>query len=121
MRKQQLGVSVFSTVVTVVLLGGVLLGLFKLIPVYSEYIEIQNVIKDIAKNQTLSEIDTRKEFEKRSYVAEITSLKPKDLIVVSGGNFLFIRAKYRREVPLVSNVSLAFDFDTSAGKNPVAQ
>ena len=54
-------------------------------------------------------------------VADITSVKSSDLIVISGGNFLLVRAKYRREVPLVANVSLAFDFDTSAGQNPVAQ
>jgi hypothetical protein len=121
MRKKQRGVSALSTVFTVAVLGGLLLGLFKLIPVYTEYFEVKHTLTDIAQNQQLSELDARKKFQLMAAVAGIDSIKAENLIVVAGSNILFLRAKYRREVPLVANVSLAFDFDTSAGQNPAAQ
>jgi len=121
MLKKQRGVSVFTTLVVVVLLGGILLGLFKLIPVYSEFFEVKRTLADMAQNQSMSEIEARKSFDLRAHVAGIESVAGKDLNVVANGNFLFLRAKYRREVPLVANVSLAFDFDTSAGKTSAAQ
>lgn len=121
MLKQQRGFSVFSTLFIVLVLGGVLLLLFKLLPVYTEYVEVKNTIRDIAKDQRLTEAEVRRQFDLRAHVADITSISAKELVVVSGSNFLFVRAKYRREVPLVANVSLAFDFDTSAGQNPATQ
>lgn len=121
MRKKQRGVSALSTVFTVAVLGGLLLGLFKLIPVYSEYFEVKHTLADIAQNQQMTELDARKKFQLMAAVAGIDSIKAENLIVVAGSNILFLRAKYRREVPLVANVSLAFDFDTSAGQNPAAQ
>lgn len=38
--------------------------------------------------------------------------------MVTGSNFVFVRAVYQREVPLFSNVSLLFKFDTQAGQPP---
>lgn len=121
MQNRQSGVSVISTLVTVLFLGGVLLLMFKIIPVYSEYIEVKNIIADIAKDPHQSEIEVRKQFQLQANVADVRSIKADDLLIAAGGNFLTVRAKYRREVPLVANVSLAFDFDTTAGQNQAAQ
>jgi hypothetical protein len=121
MLNRQRGVSVLSTLFTVLILGGVLLLMFKIIPVYSEYIEVKNILTEISKDPHQSEIDVRKQFQIKANVADVKSVKADDLLVAAGGNFLTVRAKYRREVPLFANVSLVFDFDTTAGQNPAAQ
>ena len=121
MRNRQRGLSVISTLLTVAVLGVILLSLFKLIPVYSEYTEIKNILVELAKDPHQTEQEVRSHYQLKASVAGVTSVKPADLFVAAGGNYLTVRAKYRREVPLVANVSLVFDFDTSAGETPASQ
>ncbi|RXZ44285.1 DUF4845 domain-containing protein [Crenobacter cavernae] len=115
------GMSSISVIFVVALFGFMLIGAFRVIPVYSEYAEVKNAVAEIARDPSRAESEVRREFRNRAVVADISSVKDTDLFIVSGGNFLTVRAKYRREVPLVANVKLAFDFDTQAGKGPAAQ
>lgn len=115
MKKQQ-GLSVVSILIVMAVIGVVILLGFKILPVYTEYSEVRKAITSLAAEQGKGEFEIRKEFNNRAAVNDISSINATDLVVVTGADFVFIRAKYRREVPLFSNVSLVFDFDTQAGK-----
>ncbi|KZE25300.1 uncharacterized protein DUF4845 [Crenobacter luteus] len=118
---RQAGMGSLAVIALVALFGLALLAAFRVVPVYTEYAEVKSAVAEAAKDPARSESEARRIFRARAVVAGIGSVKDSDLIVVAGGNFLTVRARYRREVPLVANVKLAFDFDTQAGQGPAAQ
>lgn len=99
-------------------MGAVLLLAFKVIPVYNEYANVRRTIQSLATEGGRGEYEIRREFNLRAPVADITSIRGEQLVVIALPQNVSIRAKYRREVPLFSNISLAFDFDTQAGQIP---
>jgi len=115
---RQRGLTVISVLFVMLVLGAVLLLGGKVVPVYSEYGEVRKAITAMAGENGKSEMELRKEFMNHAMVGGITSMKPENLTIITTNNAVFVRATYRREVPLFANVSLAFDFDTQAGQTP---
>ncbi|MCP9760565.1 DUF4845 domain-containing protein [Aquitalea sp. S1-19] len=118
MRSREYGLSVVSLLMTILLAGALILGFFRVVPVYSEYFEIKNALNDMAKNPAPEgEWGLRQEFARRAGVNDISSIKPQDLrIYAPVGQQPAITVAWRREVPMVSNVSLLFDFNIHAGQ-----
>ncbi|MTD33795.1 DUF4845 domain-containing protein [Paludibacterium denitrificans] len=110
--KRQQGLTIVSILFVMMVVGLAVMLVFKLIPVYSEYGEIRKTVSALASEGGKSEYDIRREFTNRAAVGDISSIKADNLVVVSEGGSVFVRATYRREVPLFANVSLVFDFDT---------
>ncbi|WP_227107978.1 DUF4845 domain-containing protein [Chromobacterium rhizoryzae] len=115
---RQKGLSLFSVLLVMIVLGAILVLGMKVMPVYSEYAEVRQAITALSAQSNVGELSVRRDFNQRAGVAGIASIKGENLVVVTGGNYVYIRAAYQREVPLFSNVSLLFKFDTQAGQPP---
>lgn len=115
---RQKGLSLFSVLLLMIVLGGAIMLGMKVTPVYTEYAEVRHAITALSAQSNVGEASVRRDFNQRASVAGISSIKGENLTVVTGGNFVFVRATYQREVPLFSNISLLFKFDTQAGQPP---
>jgi len=121
MRKQR-GLSLVNLILWAVVLGFcALLGL-KLVPVYTEYFGVKSVLAGLVKEKAgapLSEI--RESYQHRAEIENISAVKSDDLDIEQDKTGTTIAVKYQKTVPLIANVSLLFDFETSAHKGEAAQ
>ncbi|MGL6072423.1 DUF4845 domain-containing protein [Craterilacuibacter sp.] len=118
MRTRERGLSAISLLMTMLLAGALILGFFRVVPVYAEYFEIKNALDDMAKSpNSEGEFGLRQEFARRAGVNDITSISSRDLLISAPvGQSPVIAVSWRREVPMVSNMSLLFDFNIHAGQ-----
>ncbi|WP_199054226.1 DUF4845 domain-containing protein [Aquitalea sp. ASV15] len=116
--QRQRGLSVISVLFIMLILGAGFLLAGKVLPVYNEYAEVRKAVTAMAGETGKGETELRREFMNHAMVGDISSIKPENLTIITTANTVFVRAAYRREVPLFANVSLAFDFDTQAGQTP---
>lgn len=122
MRRSQQGVSVFSVLVLMALIGFGLLLFFKVVPVYSEYFAVKKALNELAlESHPDGEYGIRKSFQSRAYVADVKSIRAENLVIVAAPGFTSIDVAWRREVPLVANVSLVFDFAAHGGPTQGSQ
>lgn len=115
--KRQRGLTLISTlIVGLFILGGLLLGL-KLVPVFNEYFGIKKSLNTIIKSVDASAppADFRRAFSRQAEIDDFGSVDPQTLVVTKSGGSVTLSIEYRREVPLFANVSLVFDFASSAG------
>ncbi|MBA4707064.1 DUF4845 domain-containing protein [Aquitalea aquatica] len=116
--QRQRGLSVISVLFIMLIVGAGFLLAGKVLPVYNEYAEVRKAVTAMAGETGKGDIELRREFMNHAMVGGISSIKPENLTIITTANSVFVRAAYRREVPLFANVSLAFDFDTQAGQTP---
>lgn len=118
-RYKQQGLTLISVVLVAALLGAALLVAFKCVPVVTEYLAIKRVIKAVAEEGDGGETmgNLKHSFDRRSGIDDISSIRGSDLIIYKQAGKVVVQAQYERRVPLVANVSLLFEFNTStAGK-----
>ncbi|MDC7715436.1 DUF4845 domain-containing protein [Vogesella sp. LYT5W] len=113
--KQQRGFSLLVVLALAIVLSVVLLGFFKLLPVYTEYFAIKKTIDEMAATPGKTDGELRREFRDRTTVHGIVSIKPEDLHILTTPNTVGIGVRYRREVPLVDHIGLILSFEHEAG------
>ncbi|MCL2876568.1 MAG: DUF4845 domain-containing protein [Betaproteobacteria bacterium] len=116
MKPRQRGISLIGVILMALLLGGVLLIGFKMVGPYKEYFALQHIIVLVADegNNGASEPDMRESFARRANIDSIDNMiRPNDLVFRRQGERVVIEVEYSRKVPLVSNISLLFDFKAS--------
>lgn len=117
MKKYQRGGTIISIMFWVIAVVIVAMIGIKTLPVLSEYMDIKSTLTKIAGETGLGDDQIRDKFLKQSIISDINSVKPQDLRIQTsqyGGSI--IQVKYRRDVPLVWNFGLYFDFDIRAGR-----
>ena len=113
MRKQA-GLSFFGFVVVGIVVAVVAITLFKSLPAWIEYYNIQKTISTLAKDDANAPpAEIRGSFEKHSEIDDYVSVKPEDLKISQAGGVTNISVSYERVVPLFGNISLLFSFDIS--------
>ena len=100
-------------------IAGVLLLLliFKIFPVYSEYFAIERNLKAMAmdpKMRTASPAAVSSAWAARASVDDLNSLDPDYITVTKDGQELVLSGEYSVKVPLFRNVSACFDFKPSS-------
>lgn len=120
MKSTQQGFSLLVVLALGIIMATVVLTFFKVVPVYSEYFAIKNVIEELGTSSGRSDEDLRKTFTLRTSTQDIVSVTAKDLLILATPTATGVGVSYRREVPLVANVSLLFNFEYQAG-TPVLQ
>lgn len=115
-RSKQQGLTLISVVLVAALLGAALLVAFKCVPVVTEYLAIKRVIKAVAEEGDAGETmgNLKHSFDRRSNIDDISSIRGSDLIIYKQAGKVIVQAQYERRVPLVANVSLVFEFNTSS-------
>lgn len=115
MRSKQQGLSLMALIFGFAILVIVAIFGMKLVPSYLEYRSAKNAIEALAARPGASPNDIRRQFESRSAVDDITTLKASDLDITKRGNQVVISFSYRKEVPLFANVGLYIDYAASSG------
>lgn len=107
---------------TGMLIGSIILVLvavvgMKVVPVYIDNATIKKNLVAVASDNSLQNANAaqiRLAFTKRAQVDGISVVSAKDLKIVKDKEKLILSAAYTVEVPLVSNISLKFDFDVAS-------
>ena len=120
MKTTQKGFSVLSVFALGIIMAAVMLTFFKVVPVYSEYFAVKKVVEELGATSGRSDEDLRKEFTVRTSAQDVQSVAAKDLLILATPSATGVGVRYRREVPLIANVSLVFNFEYQAG-TPVLQ
>lgn len=117
-KSKQQGLTLISVILVAALLGAALLVAFKCVPVVTEYLAIVRVIKAVAEegDQGGTMGTLKHSFDRRAQIDDISSIRGSDLLIYKQSGKVIVQAQYERRVPLVANVSLLFEFDTTSGK-----
>ncbi len=107
---------------TGMLLGSIILVLvailgMKVVPVYIDNATIKKNLVAVAGDDSLQNANAsqiRFVFAKRAQVDNITVISAKDLKIIKDKGKLVLSVAYAVEVPLVSNIALKFNFDTTS-------
>lgn len=117
-RNHQLGRSLTSFLLTILLLVVLFMPAIKVSLAYLEFFSVQQIIKaQIGGNPNLADMsddDIRKLFTRAAAVGDVKSVKASDLIISRDSTVPVISVGYSYETPLVGNVSLQVDFYTDS-------
>ncbi|MBV1776089.1 DUF4845 domain-containing protein [Burkholderiaceae bacterium DAT-1] len=109
--KKQSGFSLMQAFAGMVLLGMLAVVGFKLIPVYTEYFAVKRSLQRVAIEQKgLPVAQIRESFDKYAQIESISSVHGQDLEIESDNEGMDLHVEYFREVSLVANISLKFNF-----------
>jgi hypothetical protein len=89
----------------------------KVVPVYVDNATIKKNLVAVAGDSSLQNANAaqiRLAFTKRAQVDGIKVVSAKDVKIVKDKEKLILSVAYTVEVPLVSNISLKFDFDVAS-------
>lgn len=117
-RVSQKGIGIIGILCIAALVIFAAILVLKVIPVYSEYFAIKRAMNNLVASGDGGKIasDLRAEFDKQARIDSIKSLKSADLHIEKTASGTVVTARYGRQVPLVSNISLYFDFNVSTGR-----
>lgn len=105
----------------VVLGMGFILGM-KMIPAYTEYFGVKNVLKTLVREQAGAPVtDIRESFDKRAVIENISAVKGGDLDIEQDARGTTIAVSYQKIIPLIANASLMFDFHAEEHRGGAGQ
>ena len=114
MRNRQIGVSLGGLLIGMFVLIFVALLGFKVLPSYMEFSRAKSAIQTIAQARPGTVADVRKQFDARSTIDDISTVKAADLEVTKDGGDVVISFAYRKEVQLFANIGLYLDFTANS-------
>lgn len=106
---RQRGLSIVAVLfVGLIVVGLMLLG-FKLVPPITEYIAVERAVQKIRnEGSTVGEI--RAAFDRHAVIDDITSISSKDLDITKDGERIVISYAYSYSIRILDNVRLVIDF-----------
>jgi hypothetical protein len=117
MRKQS-GISLWSLIITLGVLGFLGVMAAKLMPAYVEYFAVKKMFSAMEQGGDLkgSVRDIRASYEKRNAIEDVKSVRGDDLEVSKEGGEAVITANWSVRIPMVSNVNACLDFSVTTAK-----
>ena len=115
--KQQAGLSIFSVVLGILIIGLVVLLIFKIGPLYLEHYGVVSSLKSLEKEPGMhqkSNTELMTLLQKRLEINDVRRVSHKDVIIKKQAQQTTVRVAYEVQVPLVSNVDLLITFDNTA-------
>jgi hypothetical protein len=112
MRKSELGISLISIVLLLVVVGGIGLVGLRVAPTVSEFSEIKRTMEKVKdKGDTVANI--RGTFDLAASAGYITSVTGKDLNITKTGDKVVISVAYSKKIPLVEPVFLLIEYSAT--------
>ncbi|MCS6997020.1 MAG: DUF4845 domain-containing protein [Casimicrobiaceae bacterium] len=110
------GLSLIGFVFVGGLVAFVLFIAARALPAWSEYFAIRKVLQATADEFTVAAQPPaiRHAFDRRAQIDDIRSVQGKDLEINKVNGRIVLRATYSKQVPVVGNMSLLFEFDATA-------
>ncbi len=118
--RRQDGLTITTLVIFLVVVGIVAIFFIKVSPVWIEYYSIRQAIAGMEKAGDLAKSmpAVRESFDRRAEVGYITAIRGQDLDLSKTGSGFSVAFSYRKEIPIVANMSVVFDFQGSSGAAP---
>lgn len=118
MRKQQRGITLTGTIVTLGILGFVGIMAAKLMPAYLEYASVKKILQTMEQSGATKGTvrDIRHSYEKLNAIEDVKSVRGDDLEITKQGQDAIVTATWSVRVPLVANVNACLDFTASTGQ-----
>lgn len=118
-RHPQAGLSLLGFLIVGSVVAFVLFTAARSLPAWSEYFAIKKVLQATADEFTVAAQPpaVRAAFDRRAQIDDISSIKGSDIEVNKVGGRIVLRATYAKQVPVVGNMSLLFEFDATATSN----
>jgi Tfp pilus assembly protein PilE len=111
-KQHQRGLTLIGLLMLSALTGvGFLLGM-KVMPTYIESLAIQRAVKRAATGASAREIQIT--FERAMAIDDITSIGPKDLVIVKGIDGYVVSYEYEKRIPLIGPASLLLEYKGQA-------
>jgi len=112
---KQSGVSFIGFLFIAVLIAGAALVGFKVAPVYIEFFTVKRILNATAMDSVGAQPqEIRLNFDRRALADYVDSVRSGDMEISKDGGQVVLTIAYTKKVPLVSNVSLLFEFETTA-------
>lgn len=115
--KQQAGLSLLSVLFGILMIGLVVLLLFKIGPLYLEHYGVVSSLKSLEKEAGIrqkSNTELITLLQKRLDINDVRRVSSKDITIKKQERQTTVRVAYEVQVPLVSNVDLLVTFDDTA-------
>ena len=116
--RQQRGITLMGTIVTLAVLGFVGVMAAKLLPYYVEYYSVKKMFASLeqsgATKGTVKEI--RYAYEKLNGIEDVKSLRGEDIEVTKEGGEAVLTGAWSVKVPMVANISTCIDFNVTTAK-----
>lgn len=118
-RTQQAGITLIGLIIVLALLAMVVAFGFKVTPAWVEYFGVKKAVSSMAANGDLNKTpaEIRTAFDRHAETGYIGAISGKDLELTKLGNGYDVSFAYRKEVPVIANMSVVFDFAGNAGKS----
>lgn len=117
MKNRQSGLSLITMLIAAAVLGFLFILAMRTVPIVTEYMSVKKIINQLVDDrpgESTTVADLRRDFTRRARVDYVDSVTGNDLAIVKKGSNVEISIQYERTVPIAGNVSLLFQFDTSA-------
>ena len=115
--KQQAGMSLLSIFFGILIIGLVVLLIFKVSPPYLEHYGVVSSLKSLEKEIGMhhkSNTELMTLLQKRLEINDVRRVNHKDVTIKKQGQQTMVRVAYEVQVPLVSNIDLLITFDDTA-------
>ncbi|MCK5925892.1 MAG: DUF4845 domain-containing protein, partial [Methylococcales bacterium] len=113
-QKKQQGMTMISLVMLLVVIGGIVLLFFKIVPIYMNHGKVKSAIESLASIPELeskSKHQIQEFLQKRLRVNSVYELPKKAIKIIKRGNYVKISAKYDIKEPIVGNLNVLIEFN----------
>lgn len=117
LRKSQLGISVGTIMIMVVVLGFVTMTFFKLFPAYMENMTIASSLEALENSddpELVSVAGIRNALSRRFSINDVEVVGLGDVLIVRDGNDYSVDVDYEVRIPYISNIDLVLVFKNHA-------
>lgn len=113
-KSRQLGTTLISWMVLLVILGVVAMSIIRLFPIYLEHMGVTSSMNSLQSDQSLrggSQSEVRDALMRRMDVNDVDRVKSENVTIQRDGTVYRVNVAYEVVVPFIHNVSFLVTFD----------
>ena len=116
--KYQRGLSLIGFIFIAAIVAFVMFTAFRCVPAWTEYFALKKVLQQVANEFGVDAQPPaiRASYDRRAVIDDLP-VRGKELEIRKDNGRIGLSIAYQRQVPVVGNMSLLFDFDASATGN----
>ncbi len=119
-KQRQRGISIIALILLLIVLGTLMIAGFRIVPLYSDYLTILQITKDMQADGSLVNTpkrEIRNMLNKRFRTNNLYDLKPKDTVKIrkDSARGILLHIEYEVRSALIYNLEVVAKFDTEIG------
>ena len=112
-RQSQQGLTTVGWILVIAIFGGIVLTIFKVVPMYLEYFQVKSVLESVVTDDTIdprSKRDLWNAIQKRLVINQAKSVKRENLTFKRAENVTTITVDYKVEKPYIAQLFIGAHF-----------